>query len=271
MVRSTSGSRSSGMSILTQTVLISLLMALCFTAPRFSKKIASHSKILLLIGTGGLVSLYFADLLPDVLELGGLSSLAIIVAVWLTYSYFHTSHVHDHAHSHEGHAHEDLSHLHVHGSGSPKFLMISMVSHCFSSGMLLYMSHELSSRIAASVFFALIGHKGYEALSVSVLLSQKIKDARKFTLCALGYSLAFPVGVLTTAALARFLGDGASPVVIKTVATIVASVAVGSLAGCMVNDFLLPSIRHVKSRRLEAGWMLVGVALTMIFVVGVPG
>jgi len=207
------------------------------------------------------------------LELGGLSSLAIIVAVWLTYSYFHTAHVHDHAEheSHDHDDHEDHSHLHVHGSGSPKFLMVSMISHCFSSGMLLYMSHELSSRIAASVFLALIGHKGYEALSVSVLLSQKIKDARKFTLCALGYSLAFPVGVLTTAALARFLGDGVSPVVIKTVATIVASVAVGSLAGCMVNDFLLPSIRHVKSRRLEAGWMLVGVALTMIFVVGTPG
>lgn len=216
------------------------------------------------------MSLYFGDLLPDVLELGGLSSLAIIVAVWLTYSYFHTSHVHSHG-EHEGHDEHEESHLHVHGAGSPKFLMVSMVSHCFSSGMLLYMSHELSSRIAASVFFALVGHKGYEALSVSVLLSQKIKDARKFLACAIAYSLAFPLGVLTTSALAHFLGAGLSPVVIKSTAIVVASVAVGSLAGCMINDFLLPSIRHVKTRRLEAGWMLVGVALTIVFVVGAPG
>src|SRR5271154_7178157 len=114
------------MSIWAQTILISGMMALCFAAPRFSRKVARHSKILLLIGTGGLVSLYFGDLLPDVLELGGLSSLAIIVAVWLTYSYFHTAHVHSHGeqegHNHDGHDdHEDHSHLHVHGSGSPKF------------------------------------------------------------------------------------------------------------------------------------------------------
>jgi zinc transporter ZupT len=256
------------MSLLLQTVLISGLMSLCFAAPRFSAKVAAHSKILLLIGTGGLVSLYFADLLPDVLQLGGYSSLAIIIAVWLMYSYFHTSHVH----YHEEHGQHES---HVHGApddhGSVKFLMISMVSHCFSSGMLLYMSHELSSRIAASVFFALIGHKGYEALSVSVLLSQKIKEGRKFLACAVAYSLAFPFGVIITAALTHFLGAGMSPVVIKTIAMVVASVAVGSLAGCMIHDFLLPSIRHVKTRRLEAGWMLVGVALTMIFVVGAPG
>lgn len=261
------------MSIVAQTLLISVMMALCFAAPRFSKKIASHSKILLLIGTGGLVSLYFADLLPDVLQLGGFSSLAIIIAVWLTYSYFHSSHIHYHEHEHDHHAHEDSdhSHLHVHGGNSSKFLMISMVSHCFSSGMLLYMSHELSARIAASVFLALIGHKGYEALSVSVLLSQKIKESKKFVACAIAYSLAFPTGVLITAGLTHFLGAGLSPSVIKMTAMIVASIAVGSLAGCMVHDFILPSIRHVKTQRLQACWMLVGVCLTMIFVVGTPG
>jgi zinc transporter ZupT len=253
------------MSILAQTILISAMMALCFMAPRFSKKIASHSKILLLIGTGGLVSLYFGDLLPDVLQLGGLSSLGIIVVVWLTYSYFHTSHIHHHEES-EGH-----HHAHSHGSDTSKFLMISMVSHCFSSGMLLYMSHQLSARIAASVFLALVGHKGYEALSVSVLLSQKVKDSKKFMACAIAYSLALPLGVLVTAALAHFMGEGMSPAVIKMTAMIVASVAVGSLAGCMVHDFILPSIRHLKASWSQAGWMLVGVGLTVIFVVGTPG
>jgi zinc transporter ZupT len=254
------------MSILGQTILISAMMALCFAAPRFSKKVARHSRILLLIGTGGLVSLYFGDLLPDVLALGGISSLAIIVSVWLTYSYFHTSHIHQHE---EGH--DDHDHIHIHGAETSRFLMISMVSHCFSSGMLLYMSHELSARIAASVFLALMGHKGYEALSVSILLSQKVKDSKKFLSYAVIYSLALPFGVLVTAVLSRFLGTGVSPQVIKMTAMVVASVAVGSLAGCMVHDFIMPSIRHIKHRRLEAAWMLVGVGLTMIFVVGVPG
>jgi zinc transporter ZupT len=252
------------MSIWAQTILISAMMALCFAAPRLSKKVARHSKILLLIGTGGLVSLYFGDLLPDVLALGGMSSLAIIVAVWLTYSYFHTSHLHHHEESHE-------DHIHIHGAETSRFLMISMVSHCFSSGMLLYMSHELSARIAASVFLALIGHKGYEALSVSVILSQKVKESKKFLTYAVIYSLALPFGVLVTAVLSRYLGEGVSPHVIKMTAMVVASVAVGSLAGCMVHDFIMPSIRHIKHRRLEAAWMLVGVGLTVIFVAGVPG
>jgi zinc transporter ZupT len=255
------------MGIWAQTILISAMMALCFAAPRFSKKVARHSKILLLIGTGGLVSLYFGDLLPDVLALGGMSSLAIIISVWLMYSYFHTSHIHDHEEKYD----EEHDHIHIHGAETSKFLMISMVSHCFSSGMLLFMSHELSARIAASVFLALIGHKGYEALSVSVLLSQKVKDSKKFLACAIAYSLALPMGVLATAGLSRFLGAGLSPSVIKMTAMIVASVAVGSLAGCMVHDFILPSIRHIQHRRLEAAWMLVGVGLTVVFVAGAPG
>jgi zinc transporter ZupT len=258
------------MGIWAQTILIAAMMALCFAAPRFSKKVARHSKILLLIGTGGLVSLYFGDLLPDVLALGGISSLAIIVAVWLAYSYFHTSHIHHHEELGEQ-AHADHDHIHIHGAETSRFLMISMVSHCFSSGMLLYISHELSARIAASVFLALIGHKGYEALSVSVLINQKVKDAKKFLLYGLIYSLSLPLGVLVTAAFSHYLGAGMSPKVIKMTAMIVASVAVGSLAGCMVHDFILPSIRHIRHRRLEAAWMLVGVGLTIVFVVGVPG
>jgi zinc transporter ZupT len=252
------------MGVWEQTILISVMMALCFAAPRFSKKVALHSKILLLIGTGGLVSLFFGDLLPDVVKMGGLSSLAIIVSVWLIYSYFHTSHIHQHGE-------EDHGHIHIHGTETSKFLLAAMVSHCFSSGMLLFMSHELSARLATSVFFALIGHKGYEALSVSVLLSQKIKDSRKFFACGVAYSVALPAGVIVTAALSRFLGAGMSPSIIKMVATIVASIAVGSLAGCMVHDFILPSFRHIKKRRHEAAWMLVGVGLTVIFVTGMPG
>ena len=245
-------------------------MALGFAAPRISKRVEKHSRIFLLIGTGGLVSLYFGDLLPDVLKLGGASGLAIIIAVWLTYSYLHTHHIKHH--EKEEHEHEDgATHVHVHLPQSSKFLMGSMISHCFSSGMLLFVSHELSSRVAASVFLAIIGHKAYEAMSVSILLSRRVKNSRNFILCALFYSLSLPIGVAATALLALVFGADASPAVIRTVALVVASVAVGSLAGCMINDFILPSVRHVRTRKLEAGWVLVGVALTIAFTVGAPG
>jgi zinc transporter ZupT len=156
----------------------------------------------------------------------------------------------------------------VHLPESSFFLMAAMVSHCFSSGMLLVISHELSAKVAASVFLALIGHKGYEALSVSVLLSQRTKDLKRFALCAFAYSVSFPLGVIATIALTRVLGPTTSPTVIKTFAIVVASVAVGSLAGCMVNDFLIPSIQHVRARRHHVAWMLLGVGLTLLFTVG---
>jgi zinc transporter ZupT len=260
------------MSIALQTLLITLVMALSFVAPRVSKRLEKHSKILLLIGTGGLVSLYFGDLLPDVYQLGGFSSIGIILVVWLLYSVMHLvnikhhEHEHDHEHSHD-HDHGP-GHTHVHLPESSFLLMASMISHCFSSGMLLYMSHELSTKVAASVFLALIGHKGYEALSVSVLLSQRSRELKKFIFCAVAYSLSFPLGVVVTGILTRSLGPSVSAEVLKTFAIVVASVAVGSLAGCMVHDFLIPSIRHVRAKRHEAAWMLLGVGLTLIFTVG---
>ena len=254
-------------------------MALCFLAPRFSKRVEAHSKILLLIGTGGLISLYFADLLPDVVELGGKPSLGIILLVWLAYSYLHTFNIkHHEEHDRGDHACSgDTAHVHVplpshnddHHSGSSGVLLASMISHCFSSGMLLFVSHELSSKVAASVFLALIGHKGYEAISVSVVLSQRTKDIKKFMIYAIAYASSFPVGVLVTAALTRVLGPELSPAVVKTAVVVVASVAVGSLASCMIHDFLLPSLRHVRAKKTEAVWMLVGVGLTALFTFGV--
>lgn len=134
--------------------------------------------------------------------------------------------------------------------------------------MLLYLSHDLSPKIAASVFLALIGHKGYEAISVSVLLSQRTRKTKTFLAYAISYAASFPIGVAVTSGLSHFFGSTVSPAVVKVVAIGVASVAVGSLAGCMINDFLLPSLRHVRTRRLEAAWMLLGVGLTLIFTAG---
>lgn len=259
------------MGIQIQTVLITAIMALCFIAPRISKQIEARSKIFLLIGTGGLVSLYFADLLPDVVQLGGASSLGIILLVWLGYSYLHMFHMKHHEHEHDEHGEDHQHHTHVRLPDSSTLLVASMVCHCFSSGALLFLSHELSAKVATSVFLALIGHKGYEALSVSVLLTQRTKSRKKFALSAIAYSLSFPIGVASAAVLNDWFGNTVSPAAIKTAIIVVASIAVGSLAGCMVNDFLLPSLQHLRTRVHEGAWILLGAGLTFAFTVAFPG
>ena len=49
------------------------------------------------------------------------------------------------------------------------------------------------------------------------------------------------------------------------VAMVISSVAVGSLMGCMIHDFLIPSLKHVRARRHEAAWLVLGGALTFLF------
>ena len=164
-------------------------MLACAAVPRFYSRAKEHSRVLLLIGTGGLLSLYFGDLLPDVLKLGGRSSIAIIVGVWAIYSIVHVFHLSHHDHHHgDGHAHAGDS------SGTLFLLMAAMVSHCLSSGMLLALSDELSAKLAATVFLALIAHKGYEALAFSLLLGDRLKTAKAFFGCIAIYAASFPAG-----------------------------------------------------------------------------
>ena len=68
------------------------------------------------------------------------------------------------------------------------------------------------------------------------------------------YALSFPMGV----ALTYMLGS----LVTQNVALLATSFAVGTLLGCLIFDFLMPSLTHIKSRRFDLAWVFVGLFVT---------
>jgi zinc transporter ZupT len=134
--------------------------------------------------------------------------------------------------------------------------------------MLLALAGQLSSRIAFTFFLAMIGHKGYEALSVSLLLQQRLKTNREFAIYALSYALSLPAGVIFTWGCTHFFGAQLGPSLMRGFAMVAASVAIGSLLGCMMHDFVQPALRQIRIRTREAGWVALGVLLTLIFTNG---
>lgn len=247
-----------------QTFLISVIMAVACCLPRLVKNIDRYSRGLILVGTGGLVSLLVYDLIPDVWEIGGYVSLAIILLAWGAFTLAHSKFHDHHSEHHDDHAHCDD--LEKSSAKSVKFLIISMTLHCVTSGVLLAMAQELSAKIALSVFFAMIGHKGYEALSVSLVLNQRLKSRKSFAMFAAIYALSFPTGVVLTVAAMRLFGGQLGPVVLKEFAMVAASVAIGSLIGCLIHDFIVPAYHRVKARNSEAGWVVAGILLTLLFI-----
>ncbi len=203
--------------------------------------------------------LCFFDLLPDVLEIGGKSSLYIIGVVWLIYSLIHLFHLVHHETDHDHDCGDPTSHD---GGHSHSFAMFcgSLVTHCFASGMLLSLSHDLSAQVANTVFLALVAHKGYEALMFSsILVKQQFSWLSQCGLLGL-YSLSLPLGV----GLAYFLKGSLS----QEVAMMMSSVAVGTLLGCLIFDFMIPTVRQLRKRRIELIWIALGLLLTQLVMKG---
>jgi zinc transporter ZupT len=254
------------MSFAHQTLLLAVCMALFSVLPLLSATVRRHSRDLFLIGTGALFGICFFDLVPDVFELGGGSSLVIVGAVWLLYSVIHLFHLQHHHHPDQGAAHAKAHHEEPH-EHDPEAMQHhgfslffgSLVAHCLASGMLLTVSQSFSERIAHTVFLALLAHKTYESLLLSsILVEQHRSRAQQAGLIAV-YSLALPVGAYLTQ---LFQED-----VTQKVAVVISSIAVGTLLGCLIFDFLLPSIRQLRGQRLalpRAGWILFGLGLTRI-------
>ena len=238
------------MSLLTETLTLFLGMSAVCCAPLVFKSVASFSGWLFLIGTGALAGICIFDLFPDMVEMAGTKGVIITLAVGLLYSLFHLFHLHHHD--------STLSEGHAHVRSFPVFF-VSLASHCLASGILLAVSQQLSNKLAAGVFFALVAHKAYECLIfMSIVLAMQKSKMWTFAVTSL-YCLALPAGVLLNAWVGPYVG--------QTVAVDISSVAVGSLFGCLIFDFLVPSLSQLRRKKSQIAWILVGLLVTRFIMV----
>jgi zinc transporter ZupT len=121
-----------------------------------------------------------------------------------------------------------------------------MALHCFAGGMLLVSSYEISAQLAFHVFLGLVAHKAFEAITVSTVLLEKVKSKKELYLATGVYALSFPAGVLATIAMEVGFAGRISPENFETISMVITSVAVGSLLGCLLQDFLVPAFREVR-------------------------
>lgn len=245
------------MGLFLETIIVSLTILISALVPFFWKLNHKKNSIMFLVGTGALTGIVTFDLLPDLWTFGGSQSLWILFAVWALYSVMHYFQIGHHHHNHTLPPHtEDTSVAHIQES-SIFFILSSMMLHCFASGVLLAVSNEISSDLAKNVFYALIAHKVYEALTVSSVIVEKIKARMKVILALLAYSFSLPFGV----ALSLAFKGSLSP----NVAIIATSIAAGTLLGCLVFDFWLPTLAHLKHSRRDLMWIILGLLLTQAF------
>ena len=235
--------------LLTETLIISLGMAAVSAIPLFSHTVRKFSSLFYLLGTGALSGILFFDLLPDLFELGGKTSLWSVGVVWVIYSLIHVFHLRHHGHEHGSEIEKAVHNHHGHGENS-SFFLFSMVSHCFASGILLVTSEEFSTGLNRSIFLALLAHKLYESLTVSTVLIEKQKSHTKSIFSIGFYSLSLPLGVGFTILFRAYLTP--------QIALFATSLAAGTLLGCLIFDFLIPSIAQVRKRWTTLGWIAAG-------------
>ena len=236
------------MSLILKTTIISVMMIALCCLPILFHHVRRVSRFFFLAGTGALVGIVCFDLMPDVIELGGNSSLLLVFSVWIIYSAIHFFHYRHH----KDHSHED-GHHHIPEKGIAVFLT-SMIIHCISSGILLAISTKFNEGFSRAVFLALIAHKCYESLIVSSIVLERVSVRSRAVFAIILYSLALPLGVGLASIFSEQIG--------MKLAVIATSVALGSLLGCMVFDFLIPSIGHIKKSRVELAWVFLGLVLT---------
>ncbi|MGZ3694206.1 MAG: ZIP family metal transporter [Bdellovibrionota bacterium] len=246
------------MSLFFETSCISSCIILLAVLPLFLKVSRHYSKLAYLLGTGALSGILLFDLVPDLFKMGGFSSFWGVGIVWLIYSVLHLSHLvqHSPAETHTQDVMEPGVHHHAHSSGNTYIFLFSMIAHCMASGVLLVVSQGLEGGINRTVFWALLSHKAYEALTVTSVLIEKEKARRNTILCVLLYSFSLPAGV--------FLATSFRAVITPSVAMIVTSLAAGTLLGCLIFDFLLPSLAGIRNRKMDIAWIVGGLCLTQL-------
>lgn len=217
-------------------ILVSSVIAVCCALPWVFSGIRAYSRPLLLVGSVVLLGFVLFDLIPEVVEVGGKLSLLLILVSSVGFTALHRlAHRHTHADTDE----ETPSH-------GVAVLLTSMALHCFAGGMLLVDSYAVSERLALSVFLSLIGHKAFEAISVASLLLRRVPSPGRLFQCAALYVVSFPFGVVVTEVARRTFSESLSPEYFRAAALVLTSLAVGSLFGCLIQDFLLPTMREFR-------------------------
>lgn len=222
------------MTLITSALIVSALIAFFTLLPWFFSGIRRFSKPLLIIGALVLFGFCFLDLIPEMMEIGGGLSLLIMAGAWAIFAGIHYLQAHEH--TGEGHSHAHAG----------AYLLGSMALHCFAGGMLLVSSYEISAQLAFHVFLGLAAHKVFEAITVSSVLLEKVKSKKELYLATAVYALSFPAGVLATVALRAALAGQLLPKTVETIAMVITSVAVGSLLGCLLQDFLIPAVSQLR-------------------------
>lgn len=249
------------MSLLQSTLLLSALMIAAGAFPLLSKRVSRHSKSLLLFGTGAMLGLCVFGLVPEIVTVGGVCSFLLIAATSGIYSWVHVAHVTHHHHEGDGPGAQDNT--------AVGFLVGSMSLHCLADGIVLAISSSVSMTMARTIFFALTAHKGYEAFNVSALLKEKARSQRQLLAFLALYTLSFPAGVGITLLTTRGLRLGSIPFWVQGLPILIMSIAVGGLLGCLLHDFLIPSLHRIRHRRGEVLWLILGLGLSSILGVGV--
>ena len=242
--------------------IIAAIMVFFTALPWASTTIHSHSTRFFLFGTGAMFSLCFFDLLPEIFEIGGTASLWMMGISWGLYSAAHLFHLgHHHVPGESPHA----AHL-AEEAGFSGLFLASMMAHCFASGILLSVSGELSAGMEYTVFWALVAHKAFESFTVSSLFLQKRFLSRGAIVASLtAYVLSLPIGY----AAAQIFHGPQNTAATRSIALIASSIAAGTLAGCLIFDFLIPSLQRLRGRhRFEFGWIVLGSVITQALLRG---
>jgi zinc transporter ZupT len=228
-----------------EALAISIGMFILAVVPIALPQVRKYYGPVFLFGTGALVSICLFDLLPSVFELGGSRAFPLVFGAWILYSLVHLFHSHHHINENEEHQ-----------SHSPYPFFVAITIHCFSSGLLLGISNYFSAHLAHAILIALVAHKVYEAMAVSTLLVS-FRRTLVWTLSLVTiYVLSFPIGY--------YLATVFNSLITPSLILIISGVAVGSLAGCLIFDFIIPSYSYVKASWKQGIWLLLGVLITML-------
>lgn len=221
------------MSLVLSALLVSGAIALFTLLPWFLPGVRNYSRFLLVSGSAVLFGFCFFDLIPEMIEMGGRNSLFIMLLAWGLFSLFHRLQ--------ESHSHgiDPTEHGGMH-------LVSAMAMHCFSGGMFLVTSFHLSERLALHVFWGLFLHKAFEAVSVSSVLLERFGTRRQVYVSTFLYAASFPAGVLVTMGGLALFEQSLTAAELERIAVVISSVAVGSLLGCLIQDFMVPAVREVR-------------------------